>query len=225
MNFQNMDPAAIQRTNTYTTTFFGKVMLFFGLAIMASLFGVWISFSYLIEAFITTPGLMWIIFIGEIGLILTSGMWSKKEPLNYFVFALFAILTGVSITPLLLYVAMSGGIAIIIKALLATFLTFTAAGLIGWKTKKSLASWGGFLFVSLIGLVIVQIVGIFIPWGSTFEMIYSSIGVVIFGAYTIYDFNRLKTFPEDQYVQAAMHIYLDIFNLFIFILRLMSSNR
>lgn len=220
-----METNTMQRTDTYRTTFFGKVMLFFGLAVMASLFGVWISFTYLIETFITTPGLMWAVFIGEIALILTSGMWSKKEPLNYFIFALFAILTGVSITPLLLYVAMTGGIGVIIKALLATFLTFTAAGLIGWKTEKSLANWRGFLFVSLLGLVIVQIVGIFIPWGSTFEMIYSSIGVIIFGAYTIYDFNRLKTFPEDQYVRAAMHIYLDIFNLFIFILRLMSSNR
>ncbi|MBU1446228.1 Bax inhibitor-1/YccA family protein [Patescibacteria group bacterium] len=225
MEYPKMGINEMHRSDTYSTTFFGKVMMFFGLAIMASLFGVWVSFSYLIEFFVATPGLMWLVFIGEIALILTSGLWSKKEPMNFFVFALFAVLTGISITPLLLYVALTGGIGIIIKALLATFLTFTAAGLIGWKSEKSLASWGGFLFVSLLGLVLVQIVGIFIPWGSTFEMVYSSIGVIVFGAYTIYDFNRLKTFPEDQYVQAAMHIYLDIFNLFIFILRLMSNNK
>ena len=56
-------------------------------------------------------------------------------------------------------------------------------------------------------------------------MIYSGIGVLIFTGFAMYDFQKIKQFPEDRYIDAAMHLYLDIFNLFIFILRLLMSMR
>lgn len=206
-------------------TFFGKVMFAFALAIAVSLLGVWVGFNYLIEAFVATPNLIWVVFIAELALIFTSRMWSKRKPLNYVLFSLFALLTGITITPLLLVASATAGTGIIVKALLATVFMFTAAGAIGWTTKRNLASLGGFLFIGLIGMVIVGIVGIFIPWSSTFEMIYSGIGVLLFSAYAMYDFQRIKNYPQDSYIEAAMHIYLDIFNLFIFILRLILSQR
>jgi FtsH-binding integral membrane protein len=68
-------------------------------------------------------------------------------------------------------------------------------------------------------------VGIFIPWSNTFEMVFSGVGVVIFGAFTMYDFQKLKVMPHDRPLDAAMNLYLDIFNMFIYILRLMSGSR
>ena len=81
------------------------------------------------------------------------------------------------------------------------------------------------MFMALIGMIITSIVGIFIPWNNTFEMIFSGIGIVVFSAYTMYDFQRLKMSSIDRPIDAAMRLYLDIFNLFIFILRLMSGSR
>jgi FtsH-binding integral membrane protein len=57
------------------------------------------------------------------------------------------------------------------------------------------------------------------------EMIYSGIGVLLFAGYAMYDFQMIKKYPEDRYIDAAMHLYLDIFNLFIFILRLLMSQK
>jgi hypothetical protein len=79
--------------------------------------------------------------------------------------------------------------------------------------------------VGLLGMIIVGVIGIFIPWGSTTEMIYSGIGVLLFTGYVMYDFQKLKAYPENMYIEAALQLYLDIFNLFIFILRLISSSR
>ncbi len=222
---QSQGEALWKNNEEVTATFFGKVMFAFALAILVSTFGVWVGFSYLIETFVKTPNLIWIVFIVELGLIFTSSMWSRKRPLNYVLFAFFALLTGISITPLLLMAAMTAGSGVIVKALLATVLMFSAAGAIGWTTKRSLEGMRGFLFITLIGMLIVGIIGIFIPWGSTFEMIYSGIGVLLFSGYAMYDFQRIKKFPEDRYIDAALHLYLDIFNLFIFILRLILSQR
>jgi FtsH-binding integral membrane protein len=224
--FQQSNPQefAVPRT-ALAPTFFGKVMMAFSLAIAVSVLGVWVSFNYLIEYFLTTPALMWIVIIGEFALILTSGMWSKRHPLNYWLFSAFALLTGISITPILLLATVVGGIGIVIKALLVTFLMFAAAGIIGWTTKRSLEGLGGFLMIALIGMVIVGVIGIFIPWGNQFEMIYSGIGVILFAGYAVYDFNMIKRMPEANYIDAAMRIYLDIFNLFIFILRLLINSK
>jgi FtsH-binding integral membrane protein len=208
-----------------TPTFFGKVMFAFALAILVSTLGVWVGFTYLIETFITTPWLIWVAFGLELVLIFTSRKWSTIKPLNYWLFSAFALLTGITVTPLLLVATEMAGTGIVLKALIATVAMFSAAGAIGYTTKRSLEGMRGFLIIGLIGLLIVGVLGMFIPWGSQFEMIYSGIGVLIFTGFAMYDFQKIKQFPEDRYIDAAIHLYLDIFNLFIFILRLLMSMR
>jgi hypothetical protein len=225
MEHQPQPDTLTQVKQQATPTFFGRVMFVFALAILVSTVGVWVGFTFLLETFVKTPGLIWVVFIAELALIFTSRTWSTKRPLNYVLFSLFALLTGITITPLLLVAAVTAGTGVIVKALLATVFMFTAAGAIGWTTKRSLEGMRGFLFITLIGMLIVGIIGIFIPWGSSFEMIYSGIGVLLFSGYAMYDFQRIKRFPEDRYIDAALHLYLDIFNLFIFVLRLILSQR
>lgn len=207
-------------------TFFGKVMSFFALAVFASAAGAYFTMKYFMGYFIAQPALMWAFFIAELALIFTSRMWSQKIPLNRFLFALFALITGVTIAPLLGVMAASpGGIAIISKALLTTGLMFTAAALFGWTTRIDLSGMRGFLIIGLFGMIIVGVLGLFMPWGSQMEMVYSGIGVLLFAGFTVYDFQKIKHYPEDRYIDAALNLYLDIFNLFLYILRFMSNNR
>jgi modulator of FtsH protease len=207
-------------------TFFGKVMTFFALAILTSTAGVWVTSQYFLHIFIETPALMWVFFIVELGLVFTSRMWSTKVPLNRFLFLAFAFITGITIAPLVSIVAASpGGLAVLSKALLATGAMFGATALIGYTTKLNLSGMRMFLLFGLVGLIITGIIGIFIPWSSTTEMVYSGFGVVLFSAFTAYDFQKLKHYPEDRYIDAALNIYLDIFNLFLFILRFMMASR
>ena len=67
------------------------------------------------------------------------------------------------------------------------------------------------------------IVGIFvsIPGGN---VIYAVAGLGIFGAFTIYDFNRLRR-SADAAVLIAASIFLDIFNVFLLLLDLFGGQR
>ncbi len=207
-------------------TFFGKVLTFFALAVFVSAAGAFVAMKYFMGYFVANPALMWVVFIAEIVLIFTSGMWSQKVPLNRFLFALFAFISGVSIAPLLSVVAASpGGTEIITKALLVTGFMFTAAGLFGWTTRMDLSGMRGFLMIGLIGMIITGIISFFIPWSSQTEMIYSGIGVLLFAGFAVYDFQKIKHYPEDRYIDAALNLYLDIFNLFLFVLRFLNSSR
>jgi FtsH-binding integral membrane protein len=210
----------------YSMTFFGKVISFFALAIFMSLAGTYITYQYFFIYFMQNPGLMYVLIIAELAIVLTSRLWSQRSPLNKLMFAAFAFITGMTIAPLIgVVLASYGGVMILMKALFATICTFIAAAVFGWTTKFNLMGMRGFLTVGLIGMIITGILGIFMPWGNTMEMVYSGLGVLLFTGYIMFDFQRLKRYPENMFIEAALQLYLDIFNLFLFILRLISSSR
>lgn len=211
---------------SYTMTFFGKVMAFFSLAIFMSVAGTFVAMKYLMFYFVSAPAMMPILFILELAIIFTARIWKKHSPLNKIMFATFAFITGITIAPIIAVIAESpSGLTILIRALLATALMFSAAAVFGYTTKVNLVGMRGFLLLSLIGMIVVGILGIFIPWGSAGEMMYSGFGVVLFSGFTMYDFQRLKRYPENMYIEAALDLYLDIFNLFLYILRFINAQR
>ncbi len=214
--------SAIDQTRVYPgdrSVFFSKVMGAFGLALLVSLGGMFVGFKYLLEVFFAAPAVMWVLFAAELILIFTARKWSTIKPMNYWLFALFAFLSGLSITPLVDGVLVTVGAGILMKALTVTVLMFAGTALFGWTTKRDLSGLGGFLMITLIGMIVMSIVGIFFPWGTGFEMMFSGAGILLFSAFTMYDVQMLKHYPEDRYIDAALNLYLDIFNLFIYVLR------
>jgi FtsH-binding integral membrane protein len=97
-----------------------------------------------------------------------------------------------------------------------------AAGAYGYATRRDLSSWGRTLFWALLGLIAFGIVAIFvsIPNGN---VIYAVAGLGIFGAFTIYDFNRLRR-GSDSAVVIAAGIFLDVFNIFLLFLNLFGGD-
>ena len=74
--------------------------------------------------------------------------------------------------------------------------------------------------VAVIGFGIVAIY-ILIPHGY---VIYAVAGLVVFGAYTIFDFNRLRRSGIGSAVPIAAGIFLDVFDLFLFFLELFGGH-
>jgi modulator of FtsH protease len=106
----------------------------------------------------------------------------------------------------------------------ATGLFVAGLGAYGYATRRDLSSWYRTLFWALLGLIVFGIIGIFvaIPGG---HIIYSVAGLAIFGAFTIFDFNRLRRANMASSVPIAASIFLDIFNVFLFMLQLLGGGR
>jgi FtsH-binding integral membrane protein len=109
---------------------------------------------------------------------------------------------------------------------------FGAMAAYGTTTKRSLAGFGQFLFMGLIGVVLASIVGIF--WhNDAFQFVLSFIGVIVFTGLAAYDAQRLKSMalalPTGQIgayaIVGALALYLDFINLFLFLIRLTGSRR
>jgi FtsH-binding integral membrane protein len=99
-----------------------------------------------------------------------------------------------------------------------------ACGSYGYATRRDLSSWARTLFWALLGLIAFGIVAIFLSIPGS-HIIYSVVGLGIFGAFTIFDFNRLRRASADGAVVIAASIFLDIFNVFLLALDLFGGGR
>jgi FtsH-binding integral membrane protein len=103
--------------------------------------------------------------------------------------------------------------------------TFVAIlGTVGYATRRDLSSWYRVLFSALLALLVFGIVAIFVSIHNA-NVIWSVAGLVIFGGYTILDFNHLRRAGAERAVPIAASIFLDITNVFSFLLELFGGER
>ena len=168
----------------------------------------------------------WILplFIVQIGLMFAVQGLREKEGINMVLLYAFAFVSGMTIGPLVAaYVNAGMGTAVLQAGVVTGAMT---AGLGGFAlvTKRNLSSWQPYLFVGLLGLLVAMIVNIFVG-GSVMYGILSWGGALLFSALLIFDVNRAKYAPDTMgnAVVLTLGIYLDIVNLFLFILRIISG--
>jgi modulator of FtsH protease len=169
-----------------------------------------------------TTGL--ILFVAAIGCAFGLNFAARRSQ-QLAIALLFAmgLLIGMAVGPVLAAYA-STDPGVLWQSAGATGLFVAGLGAYGYATKRDLSSWARTLFWLLIGLIVFGLVLVFvnIPGGET---IYAVLGLVIFGAYTIFDFNRLRRANMDSAVPIAAGIFLDIFNIFLFFLALFGGGR
>lgn len=89
---------------------------------------------------------------------------------------------------------------------------------------------GGILFVALILLFLFGLIAMFFP-GKTMTLVYSSCGALLFSIYLIYDTqmmmggNHKHSISPEEYVFAALTLYLDIINIFLYILSIIGASK
>lgn len=192
---------------------------FFAVGLLISALGVWVGIQFAPQ-FALNRGLMYGAMIIELILIFTTHAWSNKYPLGYGMFALFTFLSGITLVPILLVAGAVGGMAIVMRALIASAATFGACALYARTTTRNLLGLGGVLFIALIGLIIMSVIGIFIPWNNTTEMFVSGALILVFAGFTMYDIQTITRIPGINPLVAGIRLYLDFINLFVAFLRL-----
>jgi FtsH-binding integral membrane protein len=217
-----------ERVGAFLSKVYG--WMFLGLLITALIaFGV-ASSPALIRAVFGNPLAFWGLVIAQLGVVFyLSARVARVAPTTAaLLFMVYSALVGVTSSVILLvYTAAS-----IFSAFVVTAGMFGAMAVFGSVTKKSLAGWGQFLFMGLIGVILASVVGIF--WqNDALQFVICIVGVVVFTGLTAYDAQRLKhmavALPDGRTgayaVVGALSLYLDFINLFFFILRLFGGRR
>ncbi len=168
------------------------------------------------------------LIIAELGLVvaLSAAAARMSSAAAGGLFLLYSALNGATLSVVLL-VYTGASVAL---AFLCTAGTFGAMSIYGTVTRKDLASWGSFLFMGLIGIVIASVVNIFLG-SSMITFVVSCASVVVFTGLTAYDTQKLRAFARagggtgGVAVNGALALYLDFVNLFLALLRLFGSRR
>jgi len=89
-------------------------------------------------------------------------------------------------------------------------------------SDRDFLSWGPYLFAALLVLIIGGFLRLLFPQSALLETVYACCGALLFSLYIIFDTHLLvKHYGPEDYVQAALSLYLDIVNLFINILAIL----
>jgi modulator of FtsH protease len=91
-------------------------------------------------------------------------------------------------------------------------------------TKRDLSGLGSFLSMGLWVLIGASILGFFFH-AEAFHLAVSSVAVLIFGGFIVYDTARIVRSGDDSDpVGAALGLFLDVVNLFVNLLRILASS-
>ena len=217
-----------ERVGAFLRSVYGWMCL--GLLVTAGVAFAIASSQTFIETLLLNRVLIWIILLAQLGLVFyLSARVDKVAPTTAAgLFLVYSALVGVTTSVILLvYTAASVTSTFVIAASM-----FAAMAAFGTLTKRSLAGWGQFLFMGLIGLIVAMIVGLF--WqNDALQFVISVVGVLIFTGLTAWDAQRLKqmavALPDGRVgsyaVVGALSLYLDFINLFFRLLRLMGGRR
>lgn len=137
----------------------------------------------------------------------------------------FAALMGLSFAAIFAIYKMGS----IVTAFMGAGVLFGVLSFYGYFTKKNLDSLGKFMFVGLIAIIIASIINIFIG-SSVFNMVISSIAIIVFLGLTAYDTQKIREmimYGEDNNVevQGALMLYMDFINIFINLLQLFGDKK
>ena len=140
-----------------------------------------------------------------------------------FVF-LFNLVMGVSIAPII-YVYSRRDPGIVAQAGLLTLSTFAVLTLYTWMSRRDFSAWGSFLIIGVWVLLGTMLLNYFFG-NATGGLWIAAVGVLVFSGLLVFDTWRLRNvYGPDDYVPAAVQIYLDLLNMFLFILQLLGGGR
>lgn len=218
--------------------FFANVFLWMFIALgISTIAAVYMASTPQMLAYLIKPEgglsiLGYVAMFAPLGLVLlmSAGLSKLSYGALIGVFILYSVLTGVSLSFILLIYTTGS----VIGCFAAAAGIFGLMAILGYATETDLSKFGPILMVGVIGLVIASVVNMFLK-SSGFDYVMSFVGVAIFTALTAYDVQKLKRIgagieengdsiaaddSKKLAIMGALSLYLDFLNIFLFLLRI-----
>lgn len=216
------------RTADQINSAMGRVYGHMGLAVLTSmLVSLFVSSSPALMAFFFTGVMKWIVIFAPLVAIfaLGFGIYKMTKPVATLALHAFAALMGLSFATIFVIY----NIGSIVSAFMGGAVLFGVMSFYGYFTKKDLSSFGSFLFVGLIAIIIASIINIFVG-SSVMAMVISAIAILVFLGLTAYDTQQIRQMVSVENngnleILGALTLYLDFINLFLNLLQLFGGKK
>lgn len=165
-----------------------------------------------------------IAFFASLAPLLLATRRKTDFPFNIGLVLLFNLMIGVIISPALyLYGRTQPGL--IGQAAVLTIGAFGILTIYAFVSRRDFSAWGSFLMVGLWVLIGTSLLSLLFQ-NSAVQLWLASVTVLLFSGLLVFDTWRLRNFyGPDEYVGAAVQIYLDLLNIFMAVLRVLGNRR
>ncbi|MFC4930867.1 Bax inhibitor-1/YccA family protein [Massilia sp. GCM10023247] len=146
---------------------------------------------------------------------------TKESAVGVFVLLGFTFFMGLMLTPLLRHtLGFSNGGSLIMTAFGGTAAVFAVMASIATTTKRDFSGMGSWLTAGAVVILLAIVANIFLQM-SILTIVISVLMIAVFSAFILYDVQRVVNGGETNYITATLAIYLDVFNVFTALLRLL----
>lgn len=174
----------------------------------------------------------WIVTFAPFIIVLIMSARTHKMSVQSMVlcYVAYSILMGMSLS----FIFWAYTSASIFKTFIITAGMFGVMAVVGYTTKTDLTRFGSILMMALIGIIIATLVNFFMH-SATLDYVISIIGVLIFTGLTAFDIQKIRQIGKAGIndgevmakltIHAALTLYLDFINLFLYLLRFFGNSR
>jgi len=190
-------------------SFLGKTYGMLALCIAAGSIGAYLSMGMAFPY--EHPFMMLFIMMGGIFAVQAA----RHIPgVNFALLLAFGGITGMAIAPLVGIVAAKSPV-LVTQAFMTTAGAFASLTAYTFISKRDFSFLKGFVWVGLISIIVLSLSNYFFFESSLLALGISGMGVLLFSAFILYDTsNILRDYPNNEYIAAALTLYLDVFLLF-----------
>jgi FtsH-binding integral membrane protein len=204
-------------------SFIRKVYALFFVGILFAIGGVMLGFLFppLMIGVLQHP---WITFFALMGGVILAQAVRHQPGINLLALFGFTSMTGVMISPLLYLIGRQNPISIVEAGVLSVGI-FGGLTAYVFISKRDFSFLGGMVTTGLIVVVLASLLNIFLGSGGLGFAIAAAC-LLLFAGFILYDTsNIIRRYPTNEYVAGALSLYLDAFNLFLALLRILNSGR
>lgn len=199
-----------------STPLVAKVMCLLSLSVAAGGIGAYLGRN--LQSMIAVIGLFLLALVGMF-IVRSAGGGYVAVGLLMGWSAIFGMMTG----PLISYAISEEGPGIVIQALTGTTAVMIITGIIAMSSGINFSAMGPILMIGLLGLIVVGLVGIFVRFSRTVNIVYSAFGILIFSGLFLLKFFNLSR-SNNTWEAAVSHtvsIYVTFVNFFTSLLQLL----
>ena len=165
--------------------------------------------------------------VGGIACLIVLGFVKDRTPLNLVLLYAFAVLEGIFLGQVLETYLRAGLSRIVLDAAAVTAGVSVVAGAYGYTTKRDLTALGSVLFIGLLAVIGASLLGLFLDLPALY-MAVAAAAALVFTGFLVFDLNRIAKAGQvdtGDAVLLAVSVYVDILNLFLALLSLLSAVR
>ena len=174
---------------------------------------------------VTNPFLLTVACVLSIVMLVALLCYKDKYPTNLILLAAWTTVEAYTVGVVTASYADRGQGLMVVQAAGLTMFIFLVLTAYTCTSKTDFSFMGPMLFSCLMGMILYSLIG-WIFHLPMHGLVYSCFGALLFSGYIVYDTHMIcNRYGPDDWIIGAIDLYLDIINLFLYILQILASRR